>query len=159
MTTQGLIFDKKLCEHCNKAFSKFTFHRHEATCKMHPDRATYCVVCGTKTPNASTVCSRSCSNTHFRSGPNHSSWNKANYRTICFYFHKKECVVCGEANIVEVHHLDENRQNNDPKNLIPLCPTHHQYWHSRFKEQVEETIMNYVNNFIPQAKYGRIQAR
>jgi hypothetical protein len=62
-------------------------------------------------------------------------------------YHKKECVVCGENNIVEVHHLDGNSKNNLPKNLIPLCPTHHQYWHSKFKHLVVDKINQYINNF------------
>lgn len=52
------------------------------------------------------------------------------YRDICFSFHAHECVVCGEAHVVAVHHYDRNPLNNDPENLIPLCPTHHQYCHT-----------------------------
>jgi len=53
--------------------------------------------------------------------------NNKNYRTICFNYHKKKCVCCEESLIVEVHHFDENKENNSPDNLIPLCPTHHRY--------------------------------
>ena len=31
--------------------------------------------------------------------------------------------------IVEVHHIDENRENNDPSNLIVLCDKHHKLAH------------------------------
>lgn len=93
------------------------------------------------------TCSYSCSNTHFRSGENHGMWNPERYQTTCFIYHKKECVVCKEENIVEVHHYDENHENNDPSNLVPLCPTHHQYWHSRFKHLVEDKVDLYVENF------------
>jgi len=37
----------------------------------------------------------------------------------------KECVVCGFDKIVDIHHIDKNKQNNSPKNLIGLCPNHH----------------------------------
>jgi hypothetical protein len=70
------------------------------------------------------------------------------YRTICFRHHKKECVVCGENKIVAVHHYDENHSNNDPANLIPLCPTHHQYVHSRYKELVMEKIDKWRKGYL-----------
>ncbi|MGF1911910.1 HNH endonuclease [Vibrio kasasachensis] len=40
------------------------------------------------------------------------------------------CTVqhCNES-IVEVHHIDENRENNDPSNLIVLCDKHHKLAH------------------------------
>ena len=93
-----------------------------------------------------TTCSHSCSNTFFRSGDNNPNWKEDSYRTTCFLYHKKECVVCGENNIVEVHHLDEDNKNNSPYNLIPLCPTHHQYWHSRYRGEVEPIIINYIKS-------------
>lgn len=40
-------------------------------------------------------------------------------------FRKESCEKCGvlNANIpIEVHHGDGNRKNNDPKNLVTLCP-------------------------------------
>lgn len=69
---------------------------------------------------------------------------EAHYRTICFHHHAKRCVVCGEENIVAVHHIDEDHHNNDPKNLIPLCPTHHQYCHSQYAHLVQPIIDEYL---------------
>jgi hypothetical protein len=37
--------------------------------------------------------------------------------------------VCGETTYVELHHIDENRENNDPANLIALCDKHHKMAH------------------------------
>lgn len=34
------------------------------------------------------------------------------------------CAVCGAVR-PQLHHMDENPENNDPSNLIPLCPNHH----------------------------------
>ena len=34
------------------------------------------------------------------------------------------CAVCG-VDRPQVHHIDENPSNNDPLNLIPLCPNCH----------------------------------
>lgn len=36
---------------------------------------------------------------------------------------------CGEKTYVELHHIDENRENNDPANLIALCDMHHKMAH------------------------------
>lgn len=106
-----------------------------------------------------TTCSYSCSNTYFRSGENNGFWReddelvgKRNYVKICFRHHEKKCIMCGEKKIVGVHHYDENRKNNNPENLIPMCPTHHQYYHSRYKNLVEKKIDKYRNNFIKNMK-------
>jgi hypothetical protein len=85
------------------------------------------------------TCSYSCSNTHFRSGTNNPNYGQ-NYRTKCFSVHEKKCIVCGEDKIVAVHHYDENHNNNNIENLIPLCPTHHQYVHSQYKDEVQPII-------------------
>jgi hypothetical protein len=34
------------------------------------------------------------------------------------------CAICGKER-PQVHHIDENPSNNDPMNLIPLCPNCH----------------------------------
>ena len=112
-----------------------------------------CPICGTKfttgkdSPREKITCSHSCANSYFRSGVNNPNWKENSYRSTCFHFHKKECIVCGESKIVEVHHLDENNKNNSPNNLIPLCPTHHQYWHSRYKEEIEQIVIDYITEF------------
>jgi len=51
------------------------------------------------------------------------------------------------TNIVEAHHLDEDKTNNDPSNLIPLCPNHHQYWHSRYRHLVEDKVYSYIKEW------------
>lgn len=113
-----------------------------------------CPVCGSKfettiNPKRNKVtCSYSCSNTYFRSGNNNPNWKDERYRSTCFLYHKKECIICGETKIVAVHHYDENKKNNEPENLIPLCPTHHQYVHSLYKNDVIGKIEEYRNNFL-----------
>lgn len=111
-----------------------------------------CPICNKIKTNLSNVtCSNSCANTYFRSGVNNPNYNENSptaYIKICFSYHKKECIICGEDKIVAVHHFDENHTNNDPSNLIPLCPTHHQYFHSKYRYLVESQINNYRHNFI-----------
>jgi predicted HNH restriction endonuclease len=43
--------------------------------------------------------------------------------------------------------MDENRKNNNPSNLVPLCPTHHQYIHSRYRDEVLPIVEEYMKNF------------
>jgi hypothetical protein len=94
-------------------------------------------------------CSRSCKDVAQKIGgieeimPSHYGTGNC-YRSICWSHHEKICLVCGEDKIVAVHHYDENHQNNDPKNLVPLCPTHHLYVHSSYKYLVEEKIEEYL---------------
>lgn len=119
-----------------------------------------CPVCGTPFlckpghPREKKTCSHACSNKLFRSGRNNGNFKedhelkgKIRYATICFRHHEKKCCVCGEDNIVEAHHYDENHLNNDPSNLVPLCPTHHRYVHSRYKHLVIDVVDKYVADF------------
>lgn len=82
-------------------------------------------------------CSRSCANNR------QAYWNEnaTAYRTICFQNWPKECALCKFDKIVAVHHIDEDRKNNDPKNLIPLCPNHHEMTHSgKYSKEMSQRI-------------------
>jgi len=48
-------------------------------------------------------------------------------RKIAFQNYQPICVWCGVSlpDLLEVAHLDHNRSNDDPKNLVFLCLTHH----------------------------------
>lgn len=71
------------------------------------------------------------------------------YIKICFENHPHKCCVCGEENIVAVHHYDGNHFNNEPSNLVPLCPTHHCYIHTKkLKHLIQDKIDEYRNNFL-----------
>jgi hypothetical protein len=125
-----------------------------------------CPICGktfeTRKDHKSekTTCSYSCSNIHFRSGEDNGNWKgfggitnedyfSKKYRRVCFGYHEHKCVVCGEDKMVDVHHFDENRDNNDPENLIPICSNHHRYYHSKkYKNLVEGVIIEYRDEFI-----------
>lgn len=105
------------------------------------------------------TCSYACANTYFRSGINNGMYNKTykleleggdtnNYRTKCFMYNQHKCCVCGEDKIVAVHHFDGDHTNNEISNLIPLCPTHHVYVHSKYKHLIEDDINNFRLNLI-----------
>lgn len=128
-------------DHFDSYKSRRKYENVEKTCPICTN--TFIVKQGD--PKEATTCSYACSNKHFRSGfnsPNLKIGN--NYRTTCFLYHQKKCIICGEYKIVEVHHYDENHDNNEPLNLVPMCPTHHQYMHSRYKHEISEQVDKYV---------------
>lgn len=93
-------------------------------------------------------CSRSCANSQggqAKSELYHTD-ELATYVTVAWRYHERKCLVCGEDKIVAVHHLNENHSDNDPKNLVPLCPTHHQYMHSKHKILIQDKVDKYVKN-------------
>lgn len=44
-------------------------------------------------------------------------------------YRKDQCETCGTTVTLQVHHLDEDRTNNDPSNLMTLCRPCHTKWH------------------------------
>ena len=91
-------------------------------------------------------CSRSCANSNGGIAKRNKLYKKGllSYQAIGRLFHMKQCIVCGFDKIVHFHHIDENNKNNDPNNLVPLCPNHHQMVHSRFYDEVKPFIEEYV---------------
>ena len=77
-------------------------------------------------------CSRSCAtsknNTLFKSGENNANYKGTDYRQKALQTCEHKCAVCGyndDERILEVHHIDENRSNNEINNLCILCPICH----------------------------------
>ena len=78
-------------------------------------------------------CSRSCSTKHrntLYSGEKHPLWKVGNgtYRNKVNLF---KCHFCDYSNsqVLQVHHIDKNRQNNELDNLLVVCPNHHRELH------------------------------
>ena len=72
------------------------------------------------------TCSRSCSNTYFRTKEGAFSYRERalkKYGAVCF--------SCGFTNLLalEVHHKDKNRDNNSIENLVVLCANCHRIAH------------------------------
>lgn len=72
---------------------------------------------------------------------------KVHYTIVAWRHHKKECIICKEHKIVTVHHYNGDHQDDRPENLVPLCPTHHQYMHSKFRNLISKQVDEYVRNF------------
>lgn len=126
---------KKICQSCNK---EFTFKGRLKTKKFEDAK----------------FCSRSCANNRqttwdikIKNGESNGKFVR--YREVAFRNHGAKCVVCGFDKIVDVHHLDHNRDNNTKENLIPLCPNHHLMIHrSKFATEVLDAIKNYINGLL-----------
>jgi len=122
--------------------------------RKYPNISKICPICGNqfKTklghPKETITCSSSCSNTYFRTGVNHGSWTGKSYKIICFNRHERKCIICGEVNMVAVHHYNENHDDNSEENLIPMCPTHHHYMHSKYKNLIIDKVEDYRNKWI-----------
>ena len=141
------VFIKEKCSFCNNEYSILNIKKHEENCFLNPNNIKLCPICNEpiKHFRHNITCSCKCSNLLFRSVRNKPEKYK-DYRTICFYNHIKKCIICGEDKIVSVHHYDGNNKNNNVNNLVPLCPTHHQYLHSRYKDLIIDKIEEYVNS-------------
>ena len=147
-----LVANSKItCIYCSKETTKGNIKKHEISCYLNPDVVKYCLNCSKPIKNykfSKGTCSRSCANTHFRTGEDNGNWGGERYQTLCFTQHKRKCVVCDETKILAVHHYNEDHSDDRIENLVPLCPTHHQYVHSKYKDEVAGIIDEYVKNFI-----------
>ena len=141
---------KRACIHCSKELTLANIKKHEVVCGK-PKVTKECPVCKTIHSKSGVTCSYSCSNTYFRSGKNNPNWGDNNYRHICFDAHGQKCIVCGEEKILAVHHINEDHSDNRAENLVPLCPTHHSYVHSRYVVEVQPAIDEYVKKFLRMA--------
>jgi hypothetical protein len=155
---------KKQCPHCDRQISAPGIKYHVKFCYLNPTNLKICPVCNSPIKHYKTniTCSWACSNTFFRSGQNHPNWKESAYITTCFLWHPHKCVICGESNIVAVHHFDNDKNNNVPHNLVPLCPTHHQYMHSKHRQLIEEQVNKYIllfratSSYIPPSSHNSV---
>ena len=76
--------------------------------------------------NKFNYCSRECGNKH--KAQLSKKDDSSAYRRNAFEHYENKCAICGynkEIELLEVHHKDENRKNNNLNNLIILCPLCH----------------------------------
>jgi hypothetical protein len=138
------LLTKRKCAYCSTELVSGGIKNHQNNCYLNPKNLKLCLNCNKVVKNwrHADTCSKRCSNYAFKR-----KFAITSYRVICFYTHKEECCVCGENKVVEVHHLDRDRKNNDPKNLVPLCPTHHSYMHSEYKHLIEKQVYTYLKKW------------
>lgn len=51
-------------------------------------------------------------------------------------YKQDKCAICESNENLEVHHIDKNRQNNNPENLLTVCEKCHQRIHNHSLEQI-----------------------
>jgi 5-methylcytosine-specific restriction endonuclease McrA len=119
-----------------------------------PMKVNICLNCNKefKTENSARpqyTCSRSCANTYFRTGKHNPLWKSGigSYRTNALKFYGSKCMICGIDNIavLQVHHKDKNRYNNEVSNLQILCANCHLLVHQeiyRFNRSLGTIIIN-----------------
>lgn len=110
-----------ICDYCGKEFRK---RRTEIERTEH------------------SYCSINCRNRALNDATRVSTIN--NYRDVAFANYEHKCAVCGwdeDADILEVHHIDENREHNELENLVILCPICHRKLTSKKYKLVGNTII------------------
>lgn len=96
------------CSYCGKRFSRLKSEIRNTQSGFH-------------------YCSRECGNRHKNSFITNNEDGHA-YRRNAFNNYEHKCELCGwdeDERVLEVHHIDENRNNNNIKNLMILCPICH----------------------------------
>lgn len=74
------------------------------------------------------------------------------YRDLAFPVFPKTCMACGwnkYEQLIEVHHIDSDRSNNDISNLAVLCPTCHRAITLRFATMGSDRVWTWVGKAIP----------
>lgn len=84
-------------------------------------------------------CSKSCANS-VGAKARTEKYGLTGYAAIAKRFYKEQCAVCGVTDVLDVHHIDEDRKNFHPSNLIFLCPNDHCRLHRNGDENVQKII-------------------
>lgn len=71
-------------------------------------------------------CSLSCANTRQELTKHGYSWRARKHL-------KTSCEACGSGGVLEAHHVDQDRTNNDTANIQTLCSPCHDFWHATAK--------------------------
>lgn len=95
------------CDYCHKTFSRLKSEL--------------------KSKSGKYFCSKECGN-RYKNIEVTNKIDSISYRRNAFNAYEHKCAICGyceDERILEVHHKDENRNNNHIDNLIILCPNCH----------------------------------
>ena len=113
---------------CHNCYRRFVWQRKKVKCKR----------CGREKPMHALGYCAGCYNFVFHLAAvkqaNYKRWYGLELETYSKITEK--CVICGFDKIVDLHHLDQNTENNSELNLIGLCPNHHRMLHN-FKYRAE----------------------
>ena len=120
------------CAHCGKVFTRIK------SAKKSKSGLYFC----------SQSCAASYNNSAYRTGENNPNWLGGSYKgssygNIAFRSYAHKCAMCGleEDCCLQVHHIDENRENSSLDNLIILCANCHSRVH-RGGYKITQDILN-----------------
>ena len=117
------------CLHCNKEFSVSLHNKNKnkiLTCS-HACSGAYPAYIKTRVDN--------------KIGPIATS-----YAVVAKRAGLTSCCICGESEVIDIHHIDEDRDNNELSNLAPLCPTHHAYMHRGKVDLIFDKLISYLDS-------------
>ena len=120
---------EKYCAYCGKKLER----RFYSGCNKFED-----MTCFKKRK----YCDRMCMRKAFTNvGESNSNWSNTHStaRTINnLFLHKDRCEICGKSGKLDIHHIDENPNNNNIDNLMCLCRSCHMKIHRNesFKKEV-----------------------
>lgn len=119
-----------------------------------------CPVCGTSflknmnniRDSKKVTCSHKCGNNYFawkQGSKNYKDGVKSYSDKLSRYLEshgvQKSCIVCGNTEILDCHHVDEDRSNSEINNLVFLCPNHHLALHRFNSEEVFLKIIEHLD--------------
>ena len=154
---KNISIHAKRCKSCAHKGKKNPQYKHGYRVRsLEEKKYKFCIDCGKKIDYTAIRCIE-CSNI-YRSGENSSTWkggiDAQGYVNSKFTKELKQntrkrdnniCQLCGKEHtkgkVFDVHHIDYNKTNNIPSNLITLCNKCHtktsiknrEYWYVKFK--------------------------
>jgi hypothetical protein len=151
------IKDKKICIQCNKQYStsckhsKYCSHTCSSKARLGVKIDVECDNCRIFFPKKKSkinrshrhFCTNTCKQIYYKNNPNergvfsgHNGRSAiVSYRVHAFKCYEHKCYYCGYnkyEDVLQVHHLDKNRNNNNIKNLRIVCPTCHSEVHKNY---------------------------
>jgi hypothetical protein len=93
------------------------------------------------------TCSHLCANNYFKQAQK-DEVGPEQYSIRAKRMGMDSCCVCGEREVLDIHHIDMDRSNNTMDNLMPLCPTHHMYIHRGKLDLIIDRIEEYLDKRI-----------
>ena len=166
MPEQYIRTPNTICAICSKAIYRrpVEMKRGKVFCSQECygkscRREAPCVMCGQLIPGRknSKTCSRSCSN-KYREGIKYKI-GRPRDKAVTAYLLKlrllekrsRKCERCGydKVEILQIHHKDRNRNNNNLENLELVCPNcHYEEHYSQHKEKWEQMESNWKSRVI-----------
>lgn len=172
---KGLTFTaiEKVCEVCDKKFKTVPTSQKQYCCsrkcrfeRMKKERIKYvCLICNKdiydlkRKSGGRKYCSTKCKieglaklkRERFKEKRIFGKWK--GHKELKQYLLKKynKCQLCEwdkEPNILEAHHKDRNKKNNNENNLLLICPNCHSLDHYKTKDGQYKNNLGNINNAI-----------